>query len=65
MDKMRQNHVEEMSRIFEAIQKTRSEHLRRDYMKAYVRMSEELKEYDRWHQKASFVTGSQKTAFYG
>ena len=51
MDKMRQKHVEEMSRIFEAIQKTMSEHLRRDYTKAYRRMYRELKEYDEWHKK--------------
>ena len=51
MDKMREKHVCEMRRLSEAIQKTKSEHLKTDYIKAYRRMYRELKEYDEWHKK--------------
>ena len=44
---MRQQHVDEMDRLLEAIIKTKSIKLRVDYMKAYIRMNNELKEYDR------------------
>ena len=44
---MRQQHVDEMNRLLEAIINTDSIKLRVDYMKAYIRMSNELKEYDR------------------
>lgn len=46
MDKMREKHVAEIRRLQNAINKTKSEHLRRDYSKALVRMQNELLEYD-------------------
>ena len=52
MDRMRQQHVDEMSRLLEAIIKTKSNNLRVDYMKAYIRMSNDLKEYDRLHKQS-------------
>lgn len=51
MDKMREKHLCEMQRLSESIQKTKSEHLKTDYTKAYRRMYRELKEYDEWHKK--------------
>ena len=51
IDLMREKHVCEMQRLSEAIQKTKSEHLKTDYTKAYRRMYRELKEYDEWHRK--------------
>lgn len=48
MDKARDMHVAEMRRLQNAINKTKSEHLKRDYRKALVRMRNELLEYDRY-----------------
>jgi hypothetical protein len=48
MDKMREKHIAEMERLKDAIDKTESEYLKRDYKKALKRMSAELKEYDRY-----------------
>ena len=48
MDKIREKHVAEMRRLQNAINKTKSEHLKRDYSKALVRMRNELLEYDRY-----------------
>ena len=48
MDKMREKHIAEMERLKNAIDKTKSEYLKRDYKKALKRMSAELKEYDRY-----------------
>ena len=48
MDKVREKHIAEMERLKNAIDKTDSEHLKRDYEKALKRMSNELKEYDRY-----------------
>ena len=56
MDKMREKHLCEMRRLSEAIQKTKSEHLKKDYTKAYGRMCRELKEYDEWHKKAECMS---------
>lgn len=46
MDKMRNKHILEMARLQEAIERTDSPYLKRDYAKAYKRMKKELAEYD-------------------
>jgi hypothetical protein len=51
MDKMREKHIAEMERLKNAIDKTESEYLKRDYKKALKRMSAELKEYDRYRSE--------------
>ena len=38
-------HLEEIKRLQEAVRKTKSEKLRRDYLKAIKRKKEELEEY--------------------
>ena len=38
MDKMRQKHIDEMNRLRTAIHKTKSEYLKKDYVKAYELM---------------------------
>lgn len=48
MDKMRQKHIDEMECLKDAISKSESEYLKRDYTKALKRMEKELKEYDRF-----------------
>ena len=46
MDKAREKHLAEMKRIKEAINKTKSPMLKRDYSKALNRMRQELYQYD-------------------
>lgn len=46
MDKMREQHEAEIRRLEDAIQRTRSDRLRRDYGKAVRRMKKELRAYD-------------------
>ena len=48
MDKAEEKHVKEMERLKQALQKTDSIFLRRDYEKALKRMQNELKEYRRF-----------------
>lgn len=48
MDKMREKHVAEINRLKDAIERTNSEYLKRDYSKALKRMQAELREYDRY-----------------
>lgn len=48
MDKVREKHVEEMERLKNLISNTKSIYLKRDYEKALKRMSNELREYDRY-----------------
>ena len=48
MDKAEEMHLKEMERLKEALQKTDSIFLRRDYEKALKRMQNELKEYRRY-----------------
>jgi hypothetical protein len=48
MDKAEEMHLKEMERLKEALQKTDSIFLRRDYEKALKRMQNELKEYRRF-----------------
>ena len=48
MDKMRNKHIAEMERLKEAIAKTESEYLKKDYSKALKRMKKELAEYDKY-----------------
>lgn len=48
MDKMRDKYVQEMKRLKDAINRTKSEYLRCDYEKALRKMEKELKEYDRY-----------------
>lgn len=45
MDKAEEKHVKEMERLKQALQKTDSIFLRRDYEKALKRMKDELNEY--------------------
>ena len=47
-DKARERHVKDMERLQEAIKKTTSKHLVRDYVKALKRMAKDLEEYDRY-----------------
>ena len=47
-DKARERHVKEMRRLQEAIEKTTSKSLVRDYVKALKRMIRDLEEYDRY-----------------
>lgn len=46
MDKTRERHEAEIRRLEDAIRRTRSDHLRRDYGKAVRRMKKELRAYD-------------------
>jgi hypothetical protein len=46
MDKMREQHEAEIRRLEDAIRRTRSDRLRRDYGKAVRRMKKELRAYD-------------------
>ena len=46
MDKQRELFIQEMNRLKQAINKTESIYLKRDYLKALKRMTLELKEYD-------------------
>lgn len=48
MDKAEQKHVAEMERLKDAIARTDSKHLKKDYTKALKRMQNELKEYRRY-----------------
>ncbi len=56
-DKARERHVKEMERLQQAIKKTTSTHLIRDYVKALKRMARDLEEYDRYKAK---VKGMQR-----
>lgn len=49
--KARERHIAEMNRLREAINKTTSPCLKRDYCKALKRMEKELKIYDSYHDK--------------
>ena len=51
VDKMRERHVKDMERLQQAIKKTTSKHLIRDYVKALKRMARDLEEYDRHKAK--------------
>ena len=46
MDNARQAHIDEMNRLADAIYRTESPYLKRDYAKALNRMEKELREYD-------------------
>lgn len=48
MDKAEEKHLKEMERLKQALHKTDSIYLRRDYEKALKRMQNELKEYRRF-----------------
>ena len=48
MDKAERMHIAEMDRLKEAIQKTRSPDLKRDYQKKIRSMERELEEYRRY-----------------
>lgn len=49
MDAQREKHLAEMDRLRDAIARTDSEYLRRDYLKALKRMERDLRDYDRFH----------------
>lgn len=53
MDKMRKKHIEEMERIRKAINNTKSEYLKRDYLKALNQMQKDLLEYDMYRSQYS------------
>lgn len=46
IDRQREKFIAEMNRLKDAIARTKSECLRRDYKKALIRMSRDLREYD-------------------
>lgn len=48
MDKQREIFVSEIRRLEEAVDKTKSKYLRRDYSRAIQKMKSELAEYDRY-----------------
>lgn len=48
VDKRRQEFVDEMNRLEQAIYKTDSEYLKRDYSKALKKMKRELAQYDKF-----------------
>ena len=53
MDKMRAKHIAAMDRLRDAIQRTDSEYIKRDYVKALKRMKRELAEYDRYRNQGT------------
>lgn len=53
MDKMRKKHIEEMERIRQAIKNTKSEYLKRDYLKVLNQMQKDLSEYDMYRYQYS------------
>ena len=57
MDKMREQHIREMHRLKDAISKSTSKYLIRDYTKKYKQMQIELKEYDEYKRKAVSISG--------
>lgn len=44
----RAKHLQEMQELRQAIEKTKSPYLKKDYGKALKRKERELREYDRW-----------------
>lgn len=48
MSNPREEHIKEMNRLADAIYRTESPYLKRDYAKALNRMELELREYDRY-----------------
>lgn len=51
MDNARKAHIDEMNRLADAIYRTESPYLKRDYAKALNRMEIELREYDMYMAK--------------
>lgn len=51
MDNARKAHIDEMERLTDAMHKTKSPQLKRDYAKALVRMKKELNLYDMYMEK--------------
>lgn len=47
MNKAREEHINEMNRLRDAIERSSSWKLKKDYGKALARMRKELREYDR------------------
>lgn len=52
MDKQRELFVNEMKRIEEALQKTKSPYLKRDYSRTLKNMKRELRDYDNFKKQA-------------
>lgn len=52
MDKQREKFVDEMKRIEEALKKTKSKYLKKDYSKALRDMKRELRDYDKFRKQA-------------
>ena len=50
MDKQREKFINEIKRIEEALKKTKSKYLQKDYSKALRNMKHELKEYDKFRK---------------
>lgn len=55
-DAQRDKFVAEIRRCEEALKKTKSKYLKRDYQKALKRMRSELAEYDRFHGCRGSIT---------
>lgn len=53
MDKMREKHVAEMQRLKDAISRTDSVKLKRDYQKAYQKMEKDLRLYDAYKKESA------------
>jgi len=51
MDNARKAHIDEMNRLADAIYRTESPYLKRDYAKALNRMEKELREHDMYMAK--------------
>ena len=62
MDKMRKKHIEEMERIGQAIKNTKSEYLKRDYLKVLNQMQKDLSEYDMYRYQYSGQSWKAKKA---
>lgn len=52
LDKQRELFINEMKRIEEALKKTKSEYLQKDYSKALRDMKRELRDYDKFRKQA-------------
>lgn len=53
MDKMREKHLQEIHRVEEALRKTKSPFLVRDYKKHLAELKKDLRDYDRFKATGS------------
>lgn len=59
MSNVREKHIAEMNRLREAIGRTESECLKRDYTKALRRMEKDLRDYDRFRNQGKSGSGTE------